>query len=133
MPQRRGRKIKKDNAHYFWSEWMLLAILRSCPCPGTLHLPILTKPHSMAITDFPLRSSGEGERLILHLSNQVDLSKESHHVRAGRGFRDHMSQPGGTGKTRRLRRGQGIHSVTGRVQNGNPGVLMIRLEALAII
>lgn len=82
---------------------------------------------------FPLYCRGEGERSVLHLSIPVDLSKELHHIRTGRRFRGRMSQSGGTWKIRRLRRAQGTHSVTSRVQNRSPGLLRIRLEALAII
>lgn len=112
----------------FWQFWGAVPVLGPCI---SLYWQSLTR-WLKQIFPFAAVEKGKGW-LILHLSNQVDLSKESHHIRAGRGFRGHMLQPGGTGKTRRLRRGQGIHSVTGRVQNGNPGVLMIRLEALAII
>lgn len=122
----------------FWQFWGVVHVKGPCvsfhwQSSGfvTWQQHMATIGYSMATTDFPLCCSGEGERLILYLSNQVYLSKESHHMRPG--FRGHLLYSDGTGRTKRLRRDHGTHLVTRRVQNRKPGVLMISPETLSTI
>lgn len=81
--------------------------------------------------DFP--PCGRGERLTLHLLNQAHLSQEPDHIRTRRGCRGYLFHSDDTGGTKRFRKGQGTHSVIGRVQNENSGVLTIRLGAQSTI
>lgn len=106
---------------------MLLVILRSC-------LPSISlwQSFSMARTaDFP--PCGREERSTLYLLNQAHLSQAPDHIRTRRGCRGYLFHSDDTGGTKRFRKGQGTHSVIGRVQNENPGVLTIRLGAQSTI